>query len=200
MTEPRSDASEEEAAARWVSEARERWPHITFAAADFRRHLDALGRAVPVFPGDTYLAAACAAGDGAAIRVLDDELVARVPAMVRRVDGSPAFAEDICQQLRIRVLVREGDAIPRIARYTGDVPLSAWMRVIALRLALNAKRGVRSRGERKRARATRRRSTIRSTSTCERSIESRSVRRSRRRSASCRRTTGPSCGCTTSTV
>ncbi len=132
---------------RWVSEARDRWPLLAFGAADFRRHLDALGRSTPVFPADTYLAAACAAGDAAAMRVLDEELVARVPAMIRRIDASPAFGADVCQQLRIRVLVSEGDAAPRIARYTGDVPLSAWLRVIALRLALNAKRGVRSRGE-----------------------------------------------------
>jgi RNA polymerase sigma-70 factor (ECF subfamily) len=57
------------------------------------------------------------------------------------VDASPAFAADVCQKLRIRLLVRDGDIPPRIVRYTGEVPLSAWIRVIALRLALNAKRG-----------------------------------------------------------
>lgn len=43
--------------------------------------------------------------------------------------------------------MRAGEAPPRIARYTGEVPLSAWARVIALRLAFNAKRGKRGSAE-----------------------------------------------------
>jgi RNA polymerase sigma-70 factor (ECF subfamily) len=141
MTESKANASEDIVLARWVGEARVRWPLIVFGEADFRRHLDGTGRTAPAFPTDAFLAAACAVGDEAALRALEDEFVARVPEMIRRVDASPAFTADVCQQLRIRLLVREGDSPPRIARYTGEVPLSAWMRVIALRLAFNAKRG-----------------------------------------------------------
>jgi RNA polymerase sigma-70 factor (ECF subfamily) len=141
MAESKANTSGDIELARWIEEARGRWPLIGLGAADFRRHLEKLERPAPAFPADTYLAAACAAGDAAALRALDDEFVARVPDAIRRVDPSPAFTADVCQGLRIRLLVRENDAPPRIARYTGDVPLSAWMRVIALRLALNAKRG-----------------------------------------------------------
>jgi RNA polymerase sigma-70 factor, ECF subfamily len=125
----------------WVKEARARWPLIGLDEVAFRRHLERVGHSAPVFPLDAYLAAACSAGDAAAVRVLDEELVSRVPDAIRRIDASSAFASEISQQLRIRLLVKEKDDPPRIARYTGEVPLSAWLRVIALRLAFNAKRG-----------------------------------------------------------
>jgi RNA polymerase sigma-70 factor (ECF subfamily) len=133
--------------AAWVESARARWPSIELSESAFVAHLRAVDRSAPVFPLDMYLAAACAARDPAALRVLDDELIARVPAALRRLDAADAFATEICQQLRVRLLVGEAGAAPRIARYTGEVPLSAWLRVIALRLALNAKRGARDVGE-----------------------------------------------------
>ena len=142
MAESSAGASEGgEDVARWVEQARARWPLIKLEARDFGEHLAHLGRALPSYPLDAYLAAACAAGDVAAVRVLEEELIARVPDVIRRVDGSAAFTSELTQQLRIRLLVRDGDVPPRIARYTGEVPLSAWIRVVALRLAYNAKRG-----------------------------------------------------------
>src|SRR5215467_7179026 len=101
----------------------------------------------PAFPTDAYLAAACARGDAAALRTVEETVFCRIPAIVHRIDPTPAFAGEVTQQVRIRLFVRDGDAPPRIARYTGEVPLSAWVRVIALRLALNAKRGLRAPGD-----------------------------------------------------
>jgi RNA polymerase sigma-70 factor (ECF subfamily) len=130
-----------EAVASWIADARERWPRIALDADAFAKHLASLDRAAPAFAADAYLAAACAADDPAALRVLDDEIVARVPSMVRRVDATPAFGDEMAQAVRVRLLVKEADSAPRIARFNGDVPLAAWVRVVALRLALNAKRG-----------------------------------------------------------
>jgi RNA polymerase sigma-70 factor, ECF subfamily len=126
---------------RWIEQAHARWPLIKLEAPAFKEHLARLGRVVPAYPLDAYLAAACAAGNVAAVRVLEEELISRIPDVIRRVDRSAAFAADLSQQVRIRLLVRDGDTPPRIARYTGEVPLSAWIRVVALRLAYNAKRG-----------------------------------------------------------
>ena len=136
-----SNASVSEGLPGWVAQARARWPALVLGEAEFRSYLEAVGRPAPVFPVDAYLAAACAAGESAALRVFEEELILRVPEMIRRVDPGVAFAGDICQQVRIRLLVRDDERPARIARYTGEVPLSAWIRVIALRLALNAKRG-----------------------------------------------------------
>jgi RNA polymerase sigma-70 factor (ECF subfamily) len=135
-----SEPSAGEDLSRWLTEARLRWPLIGLDAASFERHLARVGRTAPVFPTDAYLAAACAERDPHALRAFEDEIMARVPDMLRRVDGSAAFAADIGQQVRIRLLMADGDAPARIARYTGEVPLGAWVRVIALRLAFNAKR------------------------------------------------------------
>lgn len=123
-----------------VREAHARWPQVALDAAAFGAHLLAIGSAAPAYPLDAYVAAACAAGDAAALRVIDEEWISGIADVVRRVDPSSVFANEISQQLRIRLFVRETDAPPRIARYSGEVPLSAWIRVIALRLAFNAKR------------------------------------------------------------
>ena len=127
----------------WVADARARWPGIVLDEDAFAAHLARLGpaAAAPAFPLDAYLAAACSARDPAALRAFDEQLVARLPEALRRVDSSPAFASEIQQEVRLRLLLGEGEAPPRIARYTGAVPLSAWLRVVALRLAYNAKRG-----------------------------------------------------------
>jgi RNA polymerase sigma-70 factor (ECF subfamily) len=130
-----------EAVASWVADARARWPKIALDADAFAEHLAGLGRAAPAFAADVYLAAACATGDPAALRVLDDDIVARVPSMVRRLDGAAAFGDEVAQAVRVRLLVKDADDAPRIARFNGDVPLAAWVRVVALRVALNAKRG-----------------------------------------------------------
>src|SRR5262249_12723302 len=54
---------------------------------------------------------------------------------IRPVDATEAFASEICQKVRARLLVSDDGTPPRIARYTGEVPLVAWIRVIAIRLA-----------------------------------------------------------------
>jgi RNA polymerase sigma-70 factor (ECF subfamily) len=116
--------------------AHERWPEIALDDAAFHARFSV----APAFVCDAFLAAACAARDEAAIRALDAELLAQVPAMVRRIDSDPAFGAEIAQRVRVRLLVGDGDSPARIALYTGEVPLAAWVRVIAVRLALNAKR------------------------------------------------------------
>src|SRR5579863_3326472 len=89
-----------------VDEARARWPGVAFATEGLAGHLGRLGRGWPGFPVDACLAAACAAGDAAALRALDAEFLSRVPDVVRRVDGASAFAAEIGQELRVRLLVR----------------------------------------------------------------------------------------------
>jgi RNA polymerase sigma-70 factor (ECF subfamily) len=84
----------------------------------------------PMFAADAELAAACARGDATAMRRLDDEHLAAIPTMIRRIDRSEAFASEVRQRVRVRLLLGEDGAPPRIARYTGEVPLGAWIRVI----------------------------------------------------------------------
>jgi RNA polymerase sigma-70 factor (ECF subfamily) len=65
-----------------------------------------------------------------------EAVFAQVPDFVARINSSPVFADEVRQALRQRLLIGEGRA-PRIAEYTGRGPLGAWVRVAAVRVALN---------------------------------------------------------------
>jgi RNA polymerase sigma-70 factor (ECF subfamily) len=86
---------------------------------------------------DLYLACACAIDLPGAVAAFDEAYLSRVPAFVARVDPSPAFADEIRQILRERLLVRRPDRPPRIAEYAGRGALMKWMRVVAVRTALD---------------------------------------------------------------
>jgi RNA polymerase sigma-70 factor (ECF subfamily) len=63
-----------------------------------------------------------------------------VDAFVARVDASPHFAADVRHELRDRLLVAAPGALPKIAHYSGRGPLAAWVRIAAVRLAIDLKR------------------------------------------------------------
>jgi RNA polymerase sigma-70 factor, ECF subfamily len=90
---------------------------------------------------DLYLVAGCLAGDAQAWRDLARVHLSQVPAYVARVDWSPAFGDEIKQRLSEKLL-RGEDGKPKLASYTGRGPLAGWLRVAAVREALNAKRGI----------------------------------------------------------
>lgn len=89
---------------------------------------------------DLYLACACAAGDRRALAAFDAHFLTRVDAFVARINPSPEFAAEVRQQLRVRLLVADGGATPRIGDYAGQGPLGAWLRMAATRIALDLSR------------------------------------------------------------
>ncbi|MEO8699608.1 MAG: sigma-70 family RNA polymerase sigma factor [Kofleriaceae bacterium] len=89
---------------------------------------------------EVRLATAAARGDPAALRELDRLISIEADAAARRIDRTPAFADEVRQALRVRLLVAEGERV-RIAEYAGRGPLRGWLGVAALRVALNLKRG-----------------------------------------------------------
>jgi RNA polymerase sigma-70 factor (ECF subfamily) len=99
--------------------------------ADCGAHLRSL------FAEDLYLACACAGKVDGAAEAFDGEFLACVGSFVRHLDASPSFADEVRQLMRERMLVRRPDGPPRIADYTGASPLTAWLRVCAVRVALN---------------------------------------------------------------
>jgi RNA polymerase sigma-70 factor, ECF subfamily len=125
---------------------RARWPAIgPLAPEDYFAHLAML---VPpdVEPAvhlrrlvaeDLYLACACLHDVPGAVATFDAHYLARVPAIVARVDGCREVADEIQQVLRERLLVRRADGPPRIATYSGRGALMVWVRVIAIRAALD---------------------------------------------------------------
>jgi RNA polymerase sigma-70 factor (ECF subfamily) len=95
----------------------------------------------PEHQADLDLARAALAGDTAALAALDRLLAdASLPAL-RGIDTAAAFADDVLQQVRVKLLVgTDGDRTPRLSTYAGRGPLGGFLRVTALRTAMTVKR------------------------------------------------------------
>ena len=87
---------------------------------------------------DLYLAWACERGDEAALATFDCEHLSRIRALSRGTD--PAELE---QLVRVRLLIAEPGKTARIRQYSGRGPLSAWVRMVATRLAIDLARTAR---------------------------------------------------------
>ena len=83
---------------------------------------------------DLFLAWACAERDARAISYFERKFMPAVDGYVGRFGLAPSLVDEVRQELRIRLLV--GDK-PRIGRYSGRGPLAAWVRMAAIRVALN---------------------------------------------------------------
>jgi RNA polymerase sigma-70 factor, ECF subfamily len=125
---------------RWVQVARRRWPTIDLPAGALGDHLAGLGIAAdPVHPhaDDLYLACAAARGDPSAIAAFESELSPVARSAARRIDTSADFVDEVVQAARERLLVARDELPPRIAEYGGQGTLAAWVRVAAMRIAMN---------------------------------------------------------------
>ena len=83
---------------------------------------------------DLELARRALTGDAAALVELDRRIATEV---ARVAAGQNIPPDELRQLLRERLLV---GADPKLARYDGTGPLSAWLRAVAVRLASNARR------------------------------------------------------------
>jgi RNA polymerase sigma-70 factor (ECF subfamily) len=86
---------------------------------------------------DLYLALACLSGNTAAIAVLVESYWEQLYGACLKVLHNRDAVEDVLQELRIALFVEEPS---RMTRYSGEGRLAAWLRVVALRLALMARR------------------------------------------------------------
>jgi RNA polymerase sigma-70 factor, ECF subfamily len=93
---------------------------------------------------DLYLACGCYEKDTRALRAFDEQVLSHVPRFVARVGRSPELADSVRQELREKLFV-SADA-PKIGEYGGRGPLAGWVRVAAIRTALNMERTARRAG------------------------------------------------------
>ncbi|WP_394827436.1 hypothetical protein [Pendulispora albinea] len=93
---------------------------------------------------DLDLAVACLQGNREALAVFEREHLDAVGAFVAHIDRTPAFADEVRQTLRVALLApgRDGHE-PGIAAYRGRGTLGGFVRVAAVRAALNLKRQAR---------------------------------------------------------
>jgi RNA polymerase sigma-70 factor (ECF subfamily) len=117
---------------------RARWPALHLGEDAFARHIEGLGvpdHLILQRAEDLYLAAACAAGEPAALQALEDEYLNDVGVYVAgRVRATPAFLDELRQSVRLRLLV---ESPPRITVYDGRGALRGFVRVMTLRIALD---------------------------------------------------------------
>jgi RNA polymerase sigma-70 factor, ECF subfamily len=104
--------------------------------AGYAREVD-LADAALEHAGDLLLACACLRNDPRAILELERMLQTSVAGFVARIDTGTRFVDEVRQRLRERLLHGEP---PRLLRYSGAGPLESWLRVVAVRLALDLKR------------------------------------------------------------
>jgi len=85
---------------------------------------------------DLYLAAALAAGNLDAMRVFETACLRDLDAAIAHLDGGTALSEDVRQAVRERVLVAPAGGRAKITEYAGRGDLRGWLRVCAVREAL----------------------------------------------------------------
>jgi RNA polymerase sigma-70 factor, ECF subfamily len=129
-----------------VSDAEKAWPKGWLSRDRFVRRLEESTASEPtpaaaiaaLHAADLYLACACAEKNEEAITALDRQFFPAIARGFLPFDASAAFADEVRQKLREKLFV-DG----KIAEYSGRGPLANWLRVTAIRTALNMRRGPR---------------------------------------------------------
>jgi RNA polymerase sigma-70 factor (ECF subfamily) len=137
------DAGLEIALRRLFEAGRQAWPGIEVGPEAFVRQLATRGAAGPladVRAAELYLACACAERAPRAIEAFDRAHLHQVGAFLSRLRPSAAFVDDVRQVLREKLFVGKGAAAPKIGEYNGRAALASWLRVIAVRAAIDLRR------------------------------------------------------------
>jgi RNA polymerase sigma-70 factor, ECF subfamily len=125
------------------------WPALDVPVEAFAHHLaavcepgeGAVDQLRALKAEDLYLACGCALGVPAAVAVLDDVYLRQVKVFLGRTKSTPDFIDDALQALRMRLLVASAGATPKITEYSGRGALTSWLRVVAVRVAVDLQRG-----------------------------------------------------------
>ncbi len=128
----------EETLAKLIASARQAWPSLEVDQAAFvdhlAQHLTADATLASLHAADLWLAFACVLGDPAALAAFEQTVLARVPAVLQGNLPAGLSADDVLQSLRLKLFVRQSDAPPAIATYSGRGALLQWVRAAAVRL------------------------------------------------------------------
>jgi RNA polymerase sigma-70 factor (ECF subfamily) len=127
---------------RWLVEAKATWPGV---AVDDTAFVGYVGARVTssidaIHATDLWLALACANGDGGACELFDRQMIARLRPVLGQFGLSADELDETLQKLRAKLLVGDGDG-PRIVDYSGRADLRMWLRTIAVRAAIDLRRG-----------------------------------------------------------
>jgi RNA polymerase sigma-70 factor (ECF subfamily) len=139
---PDDTAELEELLQRAVEAGRAPWPQVTLPDEVFVRHLaERLPEANAELPlaqvlqkmdlGGLHLACACLHNVPEAIKTLESRYLAQLPGFLKQ---PTSVVDDVCQSVRIHLLVGTTESGPRLAEYKGRGKLMSWIQVIAVRM------------------------------------------------------------------
>ena len=120
-----------------VALGRGAWPKIAIDDASFFAHLARHDALETAHASDLFLACAAGLQDRAALAYFEEHFMAKVPGYVLRVRIGRDVVDEVQQKLRETLLMGER----KIAEYSGQGALGGWLRVAAVRTALNQVRG-----------------------------------------------------------
>lgn len=86
-----------------------------------------------VFSGDFFLAVAALAGDRVALRTFEETGIRPLYGALRRGGAPGDVTEEVVRTVRESMFLGTPRRPPKLAIYTGQVPLLAWLRVVAQR-------------------------------------------------------------------
>lgn len=143
-----SSAELEDALSSCCATGRATWISLQLPDTDFVRYLAASvlkgagGGELPaqlseLCIADLYLCCGCVQGVPAAIVEIERSVLSHVPAMLAGMPLSSAQAEDVQQAVRSKLLMGVPGKAPALAEYGGRGALQSWVRVIAVRTALD---------------------------------------------------------------
>ncbi len=134
MQEQRLPAQSVDAAA-LTARGSVRWPSIALHSDAVAAWIARRDGAPILFAEDAYLVVGCLHGDPSGLRALEAIIDDVESALVRVCPAD--LRGDVMQELRIRLLVAPR---AKLEAYRGIGPLPAWIRTMAIRLALDAQR------------------------------------------------------------
>jgi len=127
-----------------IAVARAAWPDLDVPDDVFRDYVAARAEGTASQSvADLYLACACVRGDAAALATFEQRCIAGLRDALLRHDLPRDVVEDAVQNVRQKLLCPPAGATSRIAKYRGAGGLAGWVKVIAMREALQL---VRKRG------------------------------------------------------
>jgi RNA polymerase sigma-70 factor, ECF subfamily len=121
-----------------VASAGAAWPGVSLSTERYIHHLAArLGDGDPAAlrGPDLFLACACGERDPAALAAFEAAYAVEIGAVLAKMRALGPAADELRQRLRQKLFVDGA-----IAEYAGSGELRSWLRVVLVRLALNARR------------------------------------------------------------
>jgi len=101
-----------------------------------RHQLAIAPRAIEARVGDLYLAAACIAGDACALAILDERLSVIIRPALAKLGVPKCDDDEILQRTRVALLAPDETGHRGLSGYTGRGELRAYIRSVAVRIAL----------------------------------------------------------------